>query len=106
MKVDLYRIEPFDAENAKNQTYPPHLLNSKDAGLWHDKYAIQFEEMNKSFYLPDHNFDDNRRIVFCPKDSDMFKAIKQFMDNLNKLKEDGKAEKIDLEFLEKYKFKN
>jgi hypothetical protein len=106
MKVDLYRIEPSDAENAKKQTYPPHLLNSKDAGLWHDKYAIQFEEMNKSFYLPEHNFDDNRRIVFCPKDSDMFKAIKQFMDNLNKLKEEGKAEKIDLEFLEKYKLKN
>jgi DNA-binding Xre family transcriptional regulator len=28
------------------------------------------------------------------------------MDNLNKLKDDGKAEKIDLEFLEKYKFTN
>ncbi len=106
MKVDLYRIEPVDAESAKKQTFPPHLLNSRDGGLWHDKYAIQFEEMNKSFYLPDHNVNDNRRIVFCPKDSDMFKVIKQFMDNLNKLKEDGKAEKIDLEFLEKYKFSN
>ncbi len=104
MKVELYRIEPTDAENAKRQTNPPHLLNSKDTGLWHEKYAIQFEQMNKSFYLPEHTFDDNRRIVFCPKDSDMFKAIKQFMDNLNKLKEEGKAEKIDLEVLEKYKF--
>jgi len=36
----------------------------------------------------------------------MFKAIKQFMDNLNKLKDEGKAEKIDLELLEKYKFTN
>ena len=104
MKVDLYRIEPGDAENAKRQTNPPHLLNSKDTGLWHEKYAIQFEQMNKSFYLPEHTIDDNRRIVFCPKDSDMFKAIKQFMDNLNKLKDEGKAEKIDLELLEKYKF--
>ena len=75
MKVDLFRIEPSDAENAKRQTNPPHLLNSKDTGLWHEKYAIQFEQMNKSFYLPEHSFDDNRRIVFCPKGSDMFKAI-------------------------------
>jgi hypothetical protein len=104
MKVELYRIEPTDAESAKKQTFPPHLLNSRDGGLWHDKYAIQFEEMNKSFYLPEHDVVDNRRIVFCPKDSDTFKVIKQFMDNLNKLKEDGKAEKIDLEFLEKYKY--
>jgi hypothetical protein len=34
----------------------------------------------------------------------MFKAIKQFMNNLKKLKEEGKAEKIDLELLEKYRF--
>lgn|GEM_PF-1592760 len=106
MKVDLFRIEPSDAENAKRQTNPPHLLNSKDTGLWHEKYAIQFEQMNKSFYLPEHSFDDNRRIVFCPKGSDMFNAIKQFIDNLNKLKDEGKAEKIDLEVLEKYKFTN
>jgi hypothetical protein len=106
MKVELYRIEPADAENAKRQTFPPHLLNSKDAGLWYDKYAIQFEQMNKSFYLPEHNSNDNRRIVFCPKDSEMFNVIRQFMNNLNKLKEEGKAERIDLEYLEKYKYKN
>jgi hypothetical protein len=106
MKVELYRIEPIDADNAKKQTFPPHLLNSKDTGLWHDKYAIQFEQMNKSFYLPEHTTNDNRRIVFCPKESDMFKAIKQFMDNLDKIKKEGKAERIDLEFLEKYKFTN
>ena len=106
MKVEIYRVEPADAENAKRQTFPPHLLNSKDAGLWHDKYAIQFEQMNKSFYLPEHNSNDNRRIVFCPKESDMFNVIRQFMNNLNKLKEEGKAERIDLEYLEKYKFTN